>query len=204
MSRAEPGNSEFTLQAWVDESMHDAVPGVSDPMYLLAAAVADPSSCEPIRQSLRNLVPNGDERLHWHDADELLQGKVAEAIAGLDCCNLVVVGVRADHRQQERARRKCMEQLVFRLKQIGVSQIWIESRTQSLNAKDKRMFDALRSRRFVGSATRFDFAYPRDEPMLWIPDAVAGATGMARKGVDPQFRAAMGDVEEIEIAIRRG
>ncbi|MFT4163921.1 MAG: hypothetical protein QM650_01605 [Microlunatus sp.] len=71
------------------------------------------------------------------------------------------------------------------LSELAVSQVWIESRTQSLNRRDQRMIDALRSRRVIPSGLTLDFALPSVEPMLWLPDIVAGAVGLFRRGNDP-------------------
>lgn len=196
--------SEFTLHAWVDESMHPAVPDVSEPMYILAAAVADPAGCEPIREQLCALMPKGRSRLHWNAEDAPLKRKIASVIGQADFCGLVVVGLRANLKNQERARRKCMEELLFKLEALGVSQVWLETRTETLNRRDLRLVDQLRGRKIITAGIRVDVAYPSEEPMLWIPDAVAGATGMARKGGDDEFRIAMGDtIEEVEISLSR-
>lgn len=194
----------FVLHGWVDESMHEAIEGTSDSMYLLAAAVADPDACDPVRDTLRNLRPGKKPRLHWREEGRPLKRKISAAIADVDFCGLVVVGLRADHRKQERARRKCMETLMHRLDEMGVSQVWIENRIPSLNRADIRMVDALRSQKIITSGIRIDFARPNNEPMLWIPDALAGSSGMARKGIDTEYRDTMGhSVEEIEIEVER-
>lgn len=56
--RTDPGVS-FELHAWVDESMRSF--NVAEPLYMLGAAIADPSSCESVRDDLRAVrkrVPN--------------------------------------------------------------------------------------------------------------------------------------------------
>lgn len=199
-----PAAAAFALHAWVDESIHFDVPEVGGAMYILAAAVADPLACEPVRERLRDLVPKGRDRLHWNSEDAPLKRRVAATIGQADICGLVVVGVGADMRNQERARSKCMEALLFKLESLGVSQVWLEARTQTLNRRDLRLIDKLRGRKVITGSIRVDIAYPSEEPMLWIPDALAGATGMARKDVDDEFRNSMGDtIEEIRISISR-
>ncbi len=64
------------------------------------------------------------------------------------------------------------------------------------------MVAALRGARVIGSGLRAEFGYPSDEPMLWVADAVAGAVGMARKGVDVDLVELMGGaVRQISIEI---
>ncbi|MFC8530610.1 hypothetical protein [Nocardia sp. NPDC057227] len=199
-SDARLGASGFTLRAWVDESMQAGATGVG--LYLLAAAVTDPASCEPMRDRLRALVPKGKSRLHWRDEDDGLRRRIADAVAGLDLTALVVVGQGYVARRQERARRVCMERLFFELENMGTSSITLESRTPSLNAKDLAMVAGLRGRGSL-KGVRVEFGLPSVEPMLWIPDAVAGAVGAARSGRDGTARDRMAAVvEEITIVVR--
>lgn len=84
------------------------------------------------------------------------------------------------------------------MEQLGVSQVWLESRTSSLNKRDLQMVNALRSEKAVSPALRVDFGLPSVEPMLWVPDAIAGA----RKGSRAGHRQVLGTmVQEIEIAL---
>lgn len=66
----------------------------------------------------------------------------------------------------------------------GVQQVWIESRKASQDSRDLKMVDAVRIKSLISAALRLDFAQPTTEPMLWIPDAVAGALGAALKADD--------------------
>lgn len=175
-----------TLHAWVDESMHTADGALADGFYLLAATVADPAGCEPIRDELRGLVLGKRMRLHWRDQTRRRRHVIADALAALDVTHTVVVGVPLDSHRQERARRYCLERLLHELHVVGVGQVWAETRTQSLNARDRTMVAALRSRGTIPASLSVEFAQPEQEPMLWLPDAVAGAIGMHRRGGDTE------------------
>ncbi|NPC98243.1 hypothetical protein [Nocardioides sp. zg-DK7169] len=193
---------EFALHAWVDESIH--APGAEHSgMYVLASVVADPEGCDHPRDSLVRLVPRGRGRLHWRDEDTPLREKVTAVIAECDFASVVVVGARwANPKAQERARRHCMRRLLFELEQLGVSQVWLESRTSSLNKRDLQLVNALRSENAISAALRVDFGLPSVEPMLWVPDAIAGAVAGARKGSRAGHRQVLGSmVQEIEIAL---
>jgi hypothetical protein len=187
----------FVLHAWVDESVHEQ-PG----LYVLAAAVADPAECDPVRSALRDLVPAGSDRLHWREQDDPARAKVAATVAGCDLTSVVVVGVEMSPRHQERARRQCMTHLLARLHDLGVTQVWLESRTRSLNDKDRHLVDRLRGQRLLPRSLRVDIELPSREPMLWVPDAIAGAVAAARKGGNSEHRAALGAlVEEIALPL---
>ncbi len=45
-----------------------------------------------------------------------------------------------------------------------------------------RMVRGFRGAKTIAADLRVDFARPLEEPMLWVPDAVAGAVAAARKG----------------------
>ena len=189
----------FSLQAWVDESIQ--APRREQPgVYYLAAAVADPDECEPTREVLRGLVRRRHGRLHWRDELPDQQEKIAVAIGSQDLAHVIVVATPVDTRRQERARRLCMQRLLFELDQLGVAQVWLETRHDSLNRRDVVMVDALRSNGTISSAIHVDFAKPKDDPMLWVSDAVAGIISLARRGRRLELRHALGKgVDEIAI-----
>jgi hypothetical protein len=73
-----PDAEDFHLHAWVDESMRAARKG-TDGIYLMAAAVADPSMCDEVRDDLRAMTENRAERLHWRHETPERQAKIAAA-----------------------------------------------------------------------------------------------------------------------------
>jgi hypothetical protein len=192
---------EFALHAWVEESMQ--MPRQErDGHYLLAAAIASPAACDPMRDNLRELLLKGARRLHWRDESAPRRAKIASAIAGHDLVHVVVVGTPIDAKKQERARRQCLERLVFELGSLDVSRVWLESRTQSLNDRDRRMFAALHAKHAMPAEFHIDFALPTEDPMLWVADAVAGAVGQARRGFALDVRESLGQgIDEIDIPL---
>lgn len=176
-----PDVDDFRLHAWVDESMRATQNG-SNGIYLMAAAVADPSACDEVRDDLRAVTEKNAERLHWRHETPERQAKIAATIGNHDVVHLVVVGTPLDARRQERARAICTERLLYELDNLGVAHVWLETRHPALNERDLRLVKALRGKRSISSSIRIEFARPKDEPMLWIPDAVAGAVNGARSG----------------------
>lgn len=176
----------IATHAWVDESMHTATPKMPDGIYLLAATIAEATACDTTRDVLRGLLPRKATRLHWRDQTQRRRRVIADALQNLDVVHTVVIGAPLDPRRQERARRICMERLLHELCSLDVSRVWVESRTASLNRRDRQLIDVLRSRQVIPPTLRFDFAFPTDDPMLWLPDVVAGAVGAHRRGGDAQ------------------
>lgn len=173
-----------TLHAWVDESMHAAGRSLDEGVYLLAATVADVDHVAEIRDRLRSLLIGKNQRLHWRDESSKRRRTIAATIAEYEIAHTVVIGTPLNEHKQERARRICMELLLMELDRCGVQQVWIESRKTSQDARDLKMVDAVRSKSLISTELRLDFAQPTAEPMLWIPDAVAGALGAALKSDD--------------------
>lgn len=174
--------------AWIDESIRQRRDGTG--MYMLAAAVVDDVDVATVRSEVGTLAPGRRRRAHWHDADDADRRKLVQAVASLPSVHLVVIGMGLDNSRQERGRRKCMQRLLWELSEMGTSQAWIEARTPTLNVKDAAAVAAWRAQRIIPGALRVDFARPygpQGEPLLWLPDIVAGAVGAARGDGDPQF-----------------
>lgn len=181
------------LQAWVDESVHvDVRPG----FYVLAAVVVASGDHAAVRDRLIPLVRTPRVRLHWRDEEDTDRAKITEMIAGLDQVNVVVVGSPVDPARQERARRKCMECLFHELSSRGVTRVYLEQRTPSLNRRDMKMIAAMRGARTIPTSFRVEFGRPLEEPLLWIPDATAGAVAAAAKG-NPRYRDSLSRVLEL-------
>ncbi|MFI2564206.1 hypothetical protein [Paenarthrobacter sp. NPDC018779] len=169
----------FELHAWVDESMRTV--NVKEPMYMLGAAVADPSGCDLVRDDLRSILTDGP-KLHWRDMDNRAKKLSIDLLGALDAAHIVVVAAPLEPRRQERARAKCMERLFSELGAVGVTSVFLESRTRSLNARDMHLVDKLRGRRVMPESLRVEIQLPSEEPMHWIPDQVLGAMGDAEAG----------------------
>jgi hypothetical protein len=130
---------------------------------------------------MRELVPKPRRRLHWHSEEVTTRSATVDRIAALDLIHVAVVREIADARRQERARRQCLERLLFELDQLGVARVWLESRGSTPDRRDRDLVEALRGSSAVAAELRVGFARPLDEPMLWVPDAVAGAVRLSRR-----------------------
>ncbi len=167
------------LHAWVDESIH-----VRANLYLLAAAVttAAAEDLDTTRLRLRAMARRTRGRTHWNSEDERDRLRISRLIGDLPLTNIVVTATRIDPRRQERARRKCMQQLLHKLASGSVTQVWFESRDEIGNRRDLAMVANLRTTDALPPTLRVDHAKPLEEPLLWVPDAVAGAVAAAHDG----------------------
>lgn len=165
------------LHAWGDESIRSR--GSDAPAYLLGASVVDTDDVEETRAVLAALRPTHG-KLHWHDLNTRQRTRVTAAIGGLDALHLVVVASPIDLRREERARAVCLERLGWELARHDVTRLTLEARSRRLMERDVRTVRALRGRRVIPAALRVEHGDPEHEPMLWLPDQVLGAFGLAR------------------------
>jgi hypothetical protein len=151
-------------------------------LYIVVAVLCPAERCEPIRDVLRSLLIGRQRRLHWRDESASRRTKIADAVAALRLEAVAILGRPMIAQKQERARRICLEALLFELDGRRISQVWLERRTPSLDEQDARLVKASRGRRVISSELRVDMAEPEEEPMLWLADTVAGAVGAAEDG----------------------
>src|SRR5438874_2028879 len=109
MSSAPP---VFGLSAWVDESVVTGPVGGSG-TYTMAAVVADDERSPELRRSLADLTIKPGVRLHWVGESTKRRDLIAEAIARMDIAAIVTVGAPMERSRQERARRCCLERLLY-------------------------------------------------------------------------------------------
>jgi hypothetical protein len=192
-------SEESQVHAWVDESMRQK--NIPVPMYLLGAVVANPDRCDGARQELRSILPKGAPKLHWHAMDPREKTRATAVVSSFGATHLVVVGTPLDHRKQERARAQCMEQLYWRLGEMGVTKVFLEARENSQQKKDLQLVNVLRIRKTMPERLRVEIGFPSEEPMLWIPDQVLGALGDAETDDTRWFNQYGGSVERIDIPL---
>jgi hypothetical protein len=150
------------MHVYVDESARHS--------YLLGAAVVFGSLLQR-RRSLRALCRPGQRRIHFSQESDQRRKAILSAIETLD------VGVRiyrCDSTSRD-PRTACLRGLLGDLIPAGARRLVIESRDGQDHGDDEIIRAALREHgtgRLV-----FGHATPYEEPLLWVPDAVAWAVG---------------------------
>ena len=194
MTRRHP-RSEHALLATVDEAMRGR-------WYVLAAAIVSEADADRIRDQLRALLLRRQRRLHWREESRPRREKLVSAVLAVRCVVVVVVGVGMDERRQERARRQCLERLLWELDQRGVRRVIAETRHAERNATDIHAIGAFRRSGVVSPSLRFDHGQPVQEPLLWLPDIVAGAVLSGYTGKSDFWLALEEILIEIQIELR--
>lgn len=167
--------------AYVDESIR-----TTDGVYVLAAVILEEPDCDDARARVTGLSQRGLP-FHWRLELAPRRQTAVELIADLASLHLVVIGAPVDPRRQERARRQCMESLLFHLQAAGVAQVWLEARNAAADRRDIEAVRAARARQIIQYGLLVDHARPSEEPLLWLADVVAGAMSAAEGG-DPAYR----------------
>lgn len=173
MTKAHDPDSPLRQTAWGDESMRF---DIERPAYVFAAAIVGVDALDDIRDVMRPLRVAGN-KLHWRDLDPRQRTSVVNAIAEIEALHVAVIATPMDPRRQERARAKCIQRMLAFLAEMGVGPVVLEQRTESLNARDQKLITRLRGTRSLPASLTVGFGQPSKEPLLWIPDIVAGAVG---------------------------
>jgi hypothetical protein len=88
-------------------------------------------------------------------------------------------------RRARAARERCLAALAAELCQHGVGELVIEGRQVHEDAPDRRVLLRARQDGVTSRTLQWRFGKPLGEPLLWVPDAIAGVVGHALVGRDP-------------------
>lgn len=144
-------------------------------------------------------MPVGVRKLHWRQHDDASRAKLVDLVRGLGVDHLVIRVPLLRPRSQERARRLCLERLLFELDTRGCALLVLEERTASLNDKDIAAATAFHVTGVVSKGLYVLHRAPETEPMLWIADVIVGAYSVALRG-QPTYREVLASLGT-EIAI---
>lgn len=165
--------------AFVDESSRKAPDGR---LYVVTAAVVAPDDADKARTEMQGLLRRRQRRLHWRIEKPDRREAIIETIGRIGPQSVVYVAQPVAKGKQERARSKCLQKTLWDLAGWGVTEVLIESR----GAGDKRDKQSISYARRDGlpSTVRCEFGSPLREPLLWMPDAIAGVTAAHVAGED--------------------
>ena len=160
--------------AFIDETR-------ADDSYLLAAVIIENRRHVELRYGAADLRMGGS-KLHWQAEGTDRRSRIVDALLSANVTRLVVVRLRRQRESDERCRRKCIEQLLWRLDAMDVERAVFEARESSQNDQDRALIATLRSSRAGrGPRIRVDHVAGPAEPLLWWADALAGAVRASRE-----------------------
>lgn len=135
--------------------------------YYVVVTLLAPADIGRVRSAVRSLLLPGQKRMHFRDEKDSRRKQILGAFAELPMQAQVYIaqGVR-----DKEARPLCLEAMAKDLLKGGVERLCVE-RDESTEVADKRLLAAYL--RDQPDAFRYDFLRASEEPLLWVPDAVA-------------------------------
>lgn len=154
----------------IDESTPESARGIH---YVIGAAVLlEPAQREEVRERLLKLMEGRQTPFHWKREGVQKRGRMIELIGDLEVGVFATVHHPVARARQEVARRQSLETLVPTLVREGVSELVIESRGPQ-DAKDRQALVELGHAGLCPADIQYSFD-AKTEPLVWLPDAVAG------------------------------
>ncbi|MEU9832044.1 hypothetical protein AB0D67_10950 [Streptosporangium sp. NPDC048047] len=174
------------LTAYIDESLRRHPDDHC--VYAMAAVVMDSAHHDDIRAALESLRTGKSPRLHWREESAARQLVIAGSIAVMPVRSIVTIHIFSRGLPYERARRLCLERLLYELDQADVRAVTVESRSPKLDHLDLLLVMGIRRARAVSKDLKVAWRRPDEEPLLWSADAVAGATTWWLNGQPEGFK----------------
>lgn len=161
----DPPNS---VTAYLDESLRQGPDG-----FYLVAAVVLAQNTDEARNAVKDLLLRRQQRFHWRDETEAQRLRMLDRIAEL---GLPLFSYRCPILpRSERSRALCLNRLLWDLLDHDIDELVLESRGDANDQHDRQTVVTAQK---AGRAPQ-DLVYrherPEKEPLLWLPDAVAGA-----------------------------
>jgi hypothetical protein len=159
----------------VDESTPESARGVH---YVIGAAVLlDGSRRDEVRDRALKIVGDRLRPFHWRDEGVQKRAAMIELLGELEVCVSATIHHPVASKRQSSARRALLSELASMLSGEGVDELLIESRGVQ-DSEDRQTLVDLVHTRVCPAELSYRFE-GKDDPLLWLPDAVAGLLGEA-------------------------
>ncbi len=163
-------------------------------LSLLSCVLVDSSSqSDALLETFVRLAGGPGHRLHWRHERPARRLAICREIGGSGVASTTWVMQLPSSRYQERARRLLLEAALFALAGASVEDVIIESRHAERDGKDRQVIAAFGRQGVTSAAMTIRHGRPTEEPLQWLPDAVAGAVGDHRCG-QPEPLAGLGSL----------
>ncbi|MGL4173819.1 MAG: hypothetical protein ACRCTR_07085 [Actinomycetota bacterium] len=163
------------VEAFVDESKARGL--------LMCVAVLDPSVVTSTRTAMRNLLLPGQRRLHFTHERDSRRGQIITALLALKPAVTIYDATRYDARAERAARDAALTKIVADLAVQDAQRLVIERDEPSARNDRLLLYRQVRAHG-IADRLRYDLVAPREEPLLWIADAVAWCWAKNRRWRD--------------------
>lgn len=150
------------VHAFVDETKAKGL--------VVAAAIMDPAALPAARKVLNGLRAGGQSRIHFAKESDRRRRSICSAISDLGV-SVHVYDAKAI-KDQKVGRDLSLSLMVEDLVALSVSRLILEQDDSLLQADRRTLYQAV-SRCGAQASMSYQHLKAKDEPMLWVPDAVA-------------------------------
>ena len=161
----------MSVHAFVDESQRAR--------YTICAAVISPDDLRAARRGLRGLLLPRQGRLHFVNESPQRRRVLLDAMRELPVRTRLYISTE----KEPIARQQAMEALLVDLLALGGQRLVIECREASQDERERRLMATAVQSGAAPADLSYSHLRARDEPLLWVADAVAWAYGAG-----PQWR----------------
>lgn len=161
----------MTVHVFVDESQRAR--------YMIGAAVISPGDLRTARRGLRGMLLPRQGRLHFVKESQQRRRFLLDAMRDLP----VRTRLYTSAEKESIARQRAMEALLVDMLALGGQRLVIERREASQDERERRLIATAVQRGAAPADLSYVHCRARDEPLLWVSDAVAWAYGAG-----PQWR----------------
>jgi len=156
----------MTAQVFIDESYRKS-------KYLLIAVFISSSDVNTLRHSLRRVTEKPGQAVHMTKASNQLRLRLGSLIVEqrMDC---LVIEHRNPGSTQLAARIACLRKLCVQSRVQTASHMTLDSSTSA--ERDCRIFEEHR-RQYQSHFPIYQHTPSRNEPLLWVPDAIGWCWG---------------------------
>ena len=149
------------LWAFIDESKQKN--------YTMVATLLADTDLVLARRVMRDLLKPGQFRIHFKSESPRRRREILSSISSLNHSNIVAT---SSFSKSSDARNECLSLLISALHKQQVRRVVLES-DESILRSERRFLSDLGNRQPDFQALNYLHLSPRQEPCLWIPDAVA-------------------------------
>jgi hypothetical protein len=153
--------------------------------YIVAATEIAATDIKSMRRDVRNLRMKGQSRIHFtKESDRRRRIILSEFVRSGVQSHVYISSAKRDGT----AREECLSALIADVAKLGVTQIVLERDDSVVKFDRQVLFRELVAQGLGGRAIQYRHERSRDEPLLWIPDAIAwsyGRGGEWRDRIEP-------------------
>ena len=155
--------------ALVDESIGVA----GDGFYVVAMVLIATEQRDIVRRRVRHVMPSANQRFHFHRESAATKLGMLGLLGEVAAHAVAYRITPAPTRHQNEARDRCLNAMAADLG--GVTELLLESRDAMNDVRDRRVIAGAVRRGLIAPGVEYGHRRPREEPLLWLADALAGA-----------------------------